>query len=169
MYYIYTQSTTNRQTRTQHLNSNIPNHSHRKNNETKQPTVFPHSLYKYTNHTANVVQYTHTGCDLIWLKGDEEEMCFSWDLKDDKTDGGGFSKVLISNEWSLVLKRSCTSTSQIDPWDGQTFLRGRTKRSGWWVRGQTAGEVRNHDRRLRRSWWHCEHLRQNNHQLPLCW
>ena len=28
---------------------------------------------------------------------------------------------------------------------------------------------KNHDRHLRRSWRHCQHWRQSNHQSPLCW
>ena len=28
---------------------------------------------------------------------------------------------------------------------------------------------KDHDRRLRRSWRHCQHWRQNNHGPPLCW
>ena len=28
---------------------------------------------------------------------------------------------------------------------------------------------KDHDRHLRRSWRHCQHWRQNNHQSPLCW
>ena len=43
---------------------------------TKSKTVFFHSVYKHSNHTANVVQYTHTGRNLILLKGGEQEVCF---------------------------------------------------------------------------------------------
>ena len=28
---------------------------------------------------------------------------------------------------------------------------------------------KNHDRHVRRSWRHCQHWRQSNHQPPLCW
>ena len=41
---------------------------------------------KHTNHTANVVQYTHAGWNPILLKGGEQEMCFSWDLKYDQDE-----------------------------------------------------------------------------------
>ena len=64
-----------RQTRTQHLNSNTPNHSNwKKKKKKKSRTVSFRSLYKRMNHTANIVQYPHAGWNLILLKGGGEEM-----------------------------------------------------------------------------------------------
>ena len=43
---------------------------------TSSKRVSYYSLYKHTNHTANVAQYTHTARKLISWKGSEEDMCF---------------------------------------------------------------------------------------------
>ena len=61
-----------RQTMTRHLNSNIPKHPHWKNSK----TVSCDSLHKHTNHTANVIQYTHM----------RKRCVFSLDFKDDKDE-----------------------------------------------------------------------------------
>ena len=73
MYYIYIQSTTKRKQQRSAEKDTTSKLKHSKplalKKRKEKKTVFFHSLYKHTNHTANVVQKTHTGWNLILLKG----------------------------------------------------------------------------------------------------
>ena len=65
MYYIYIQSTTKRKQQRSAEKDTTSKLKHSKplalKKRKEKKTVFFHSLYKHTNHTANFVQYTHRG------------------------------------------------------------------------------------------------------------
>ena len=78
LYCVYLQSTSKRKQQrwTDKDTTTKLQHSKPLTLKTKSKTVFFHSFYKHTNYIANIVQYTHTGWNLILLKGGEEEVCF---------------------------------------------------------------------------------------------
>ena len=84
MCYIYIQSSTERKQHSTDKDTTSKlkyNKSLTVKKTNKKPPVIFNSVYKHANHTANVVQCTHRGLNLVLLKGGDEKMCFQLRFK----------------------------------------------------------------------------------------